>query len=159
MPLSNAWQVQAPPRDSNGIRDCCCGGPPGPQQALCSLCQLPRSSQPPSSFVTSSLEVTGCRNGCLEAKGSIDGSSISGSHPGHSGVWPAPAPLPLSLLKSPGKSKGWRESSIHSWCLFKALIPAQMTPVLCVPTAPSCPEQTKPRGTAEASRAHFRHCN
>lgn len=154
--LSNAWEVQASPGDSNGTGDAAVGTLPGAQRAvgcqqpLCSLPQLPAASQ---LILTSSSEPTGCQQWVpgqerLEAKGSTDGST-PGSHPGQSGAWPAPAPLPLSLLESPRKSKGWRESSVHSQCLFKALIPAQMTPVLCVPTAPSCPEETKPRAIAK----------
>lgn len=147
--LSNAWEVQASPGDSSGFGDCCCGGTPSTREgwgvSAGPLLPVPaaKGSQASSSFLTGSLEVTGCQEWvpgqeCLEGKGSTD-SSISGSHSGQAGARPAPAPL---SPKPSEKSKGWRERSTHSWCLFKALIPAQMIPVLCVPTAPSCPEET-----------------
>lgn len=163
--LSNAWQVQAPPGDSNGTGDCCCGGPPGAQRAvgcqqvLGSLYQLPTSL--PAHF---NKQLGG--NWCQEwVPGQVSGSQ--GEHRWQH-LWISPwtirsmastSPTPSELLKSPGKSKRVRECSIHSWCLFKALIPAQMSPALCVPTAPSCPEETKPRAIAKASSAHLKHCN
>lgn len=94
----------------------------GCQQALQSLHLLLRGSQAPSSFLRSSLEVTGCHKWvpgqeCLEANGSIDGG-ISGSLP----PWTSRSMACISPTPSEPSEVTWKikraEGEINSFLVF-----------------------------------------